>query len=87
MQLFSLRHSDTKTVGLATKPEDYVSIYTPPKIIIMAQSNYRKLQRELYEAYKAELKARGRGNEIISFGKWQKAIDGITNLTPGSDGR
>lgn len=53
----------------------------------MAQSNYRKLQRELYEAYKVELKARGRGNEIASFGKFQKAIDKVTNLTPGSDGR
>jgi hypothetical protein len=53
----------------------------------MAQSNYRKLQRELYEAYKVELKARGRGNEIISFNKWQKSIDTITNLTPDKDGR
>lgn len=52
----------------------------------MAKSNYRKLQRELYEAYKAELKARGRGKEIISFGKWQKAIDQVTNLIPGNDG-
>ena len=53
----------------------------------MAQSNYRKLQRELYEAYKVELKARGRGNEIISFGKWQKATDSVTNITPGNDER
>ena len=53
----------------------------------MAQSNYRKLLRELYEAYKVELKARGRGKEIASFGKFQKAIDKVTNLTPGSDGR
>lgn len=53
----------------------------------MEQSNYRKLQRELYEAYKAELKARGRGNKIISFRKLQKAIDEVTNLTPGNDGR
>ena len=53
----------------------------------MAQSNYRKLLRELYKAYKAELKARGRGNEITSFGKFQKSIDEVTNLTPGADGR
>lgn len=33
----------------------------------MAQSNYRKLQRELYEAYKANMKFYGRGKEIISF--------------------
>lgn len=53
----------------------------------MAHSNYRKLLRELYEAYKAELKARGRGKEITSFGKFQKAIDSVTNLTPEADGR
>lgn len=53
----------------------------------MAHSNYRKLQRELYEAYKAELKARGKGSQIISFGKWQKAIDAVSNLTEKDDGR
>ncbi len=53
----------------------------------MAQSNYRKLQRELYEAYKAELKARGKGSQIISFGKWQKAVDAVSNLNDRDDGR
>ena len=53
----------------------------------MAQSNYRKLQKELYNAYKVEMKARGNGDKITSFGKFQKAIDEATNLTPGNDGR
>lgn len=53
----------------------------------MAQNNYRRLQKELYEAYKAELKARNRGKEIISFGKFKKAIDELANINPGNDGR
>lgn len=53
----------------------------------MAQSNYRKLQRELYEAYKANMKFYGRGKEIISFSKWKKEVDNVCNITPDTDGR